>query len=186
MSLRAHFSPLTLLLCLTGSAYAQAPVAPKPPQDALDVDVMAPLTDAFETTPVPGAQYGLGVASEVEPLDFAAFAEQLAAADSLEVAVVGEVSEVCQVKGCWMTLQSPDSTRDATDLTVRFKDYGFFMPKTLPGHRVVVEGKAYRRVLPVDELRHYAEDAGKSAEEIATITEPEEQVEFTATGVRVL
>jgi len=32
-------------------------------------------------------------------------------------------------------------------------------------------------------LRHYAEDAGKSEEEIMTITEPEYVLTFTADGV---
>jgi hypothetical protein len=32
-------------------------------------------------------------------------------------------------------------------------------------------------------LRHFAEDAGKSKEEIALITEPEYRLQFTATGV---
>ena len=95
--------------------------------------------------------------------------------------------QVCQNKGCWMTLApAAGLDADAEALTVRFKDYGFFMPKDLAGSAVVAEGTARRRVVPVEELRHYAEDAGESPEAIAAITEPTEEWEFIATGVRVL
>jgi len=94
------------------------------------------------------------------------------------VKVEGEVVSVCQVKGCWMRL----AATDGSELMVKFKDYGFFMPLELTG-KVIMEGKAFRQVTPVDELRHYAEDAGQSAEEIAQITEPEEEILFEAFGV---
>ena len=35
----------------------------------------------------------------------------------------------------------------------------------------------------VDELRHYAEDKGAPAEEIAAITEPKRELRMTADGV---
>ena len=93
------------------------------------------------------------------------------------------VSEVCQVKGCWMTL---DSKASAEPMVVKFQDYGFFVPKDISGKEVIIEGTAYKEVTPVEELRHYAEDAGKSKEEIAAITQPKEELKFMATGVLVL
>ncbi len=97
------------------------------------------------------------------------------------VQVEGKVVSVCQVKGCWMRL----AATDGEELMVKFKDYGFFMPLDLTG-KVTMTGKAYKQVTPVDELRHYAEDAGKSAAEIAEITEPLEELLFEATGVAKL
>jgi hypothetical protein len=41
-------------------------------------------------------------------------------------------------------------------------------------------------MVPVDHLRHYAKDAGKSAKEIAAITKPEQQLNFEADGVLVM
>jgi hypothetical protein len=38
----------------------------------------------------------------------------------------------------------------------------------------------------VEELKHLAEDAGKSKEEIEAITEPKEELKFLATGVLLL
>lgn len=97
----------------------------------------------------------------------------------LPAKVSGTVTGVCQVKGCWMTLQTPSGT----DMRVSFKDYGFFMPKDISGKTVIIEGKAQKVTTSVDDLRHYAEDAGKSADEIAQITQPEVEITFVADGV---
>jgi hypothetical protein len=48
-----------------------------------------------------------------------------------------------------------------------------------------VEGRAFREVLSVETLRHYAEDAGKSKEEIEAITAPETRLSFEANGVLI-
>ncbi len=95
-----------------------------------------------------------------------------------DVKVRGTVSSVCQAKGCWMTI-----TEDDKEMFVKFKDYGFFMPKDIAGREIIMEGTAYREVVSVDDLKHLAEDAGKSEEEIAKITEPKEELQFLAHGV---
>jgi len=69
---------------------------------------------------------------------------------------------------------------------VKFKDYGFFVPKDIAGQEVIMEGKAYREVTAVDELRHLAQDAGKPQEEIEKITEPKVELKFMASGVLLL
>lgn len=109
---------------------------------------------------------------------------KMAETDSLAIKVTGKVSEVCQKKGCWMTLVSDDPSKPA--MRVTFKDYAFFMPKDLSGKRVVIDGFAFVDVTSVADLRHYAEDGGKSPEEIAAITEPKREVAFEAAGVLIL
>jgi hypothetical protein len=99
-----------------------------------------------------------------------------------DVKVTGKVLEVCQNKGCWMTVQS----ESGESIFVRFKDYGFFMPKDLGGQSVVMHGEAFIHTVPVDELRHYAEDAGKTPAEIEAIKEPKSELRFMADGVVVL
>ena len=59
------------------------------------------------------------------------------------------------------------------------------MPKDLAGKEVVINGKAFVNEMPVDEQRHYAEDAGKSKEEIAQITIPKKTFSFEADGVLI-
>ena len=99
--------------------------------------------------------------------------------------ITGVVNEVCQVKGCWMTVSDQDGKANADPLFVKFKDYGFFVPKDISGKEVIMEGKAYREVTSVEELRHYAKDAGKSDADISAITEPKEELRFLAHGVLV-
>jgi hypothetical protein len=110
--------------------------------------------------------------------------KKLKKTESVETKVYGKVSGVCQVKGCWMTIVSDDPK--APNMFVKFKDYGFFMPLDLAGKNVVMKGSAYREVTSVDELKHYAEDEGKSAAEIAKITQPKEELKFMASGVMIL
>lgn len=104
--------------------------------------------------------------------------------DSMDFKVVGEVNEVCQAKGCWMTIAP--GVEGGEEMVVQFKDYGFFVPKDIAGRQVVIEGYAYRAVTPIEDLKHYAEDAGKSQEEIDAITEPKEELKFLASGVILL
>ncbi|MEL6865081.1 MAG: DUF4920 domain-containing protein [Bacteroidota bacterium] len=107
--------------------------------------------------------------------------KQMNETDSISTKVLGTVESVCQVKGCWMNIVSTNP--EDPDMFVKFKDYGFFMPLDIAGRQVVMEGYAFKEVTPVDELRHYAEDEGKSEEEIAAITEPKEELKFMASGV---
>ena len=106
---------------------------------------------------------------------------QMSDNDSLALQVTGTISEVCQMKGCWMNIKPDNEAYDA--VMVRFKDYGFFVPKDIAGRQILMNGYAFKELTPVDELKHYAEDAGKSAEEIAAITEPKTEIKFLASGV---
>ncbi|MCK8490609.1 MULTISPECIES: DUF4920 domain-containing protein [Spirosoma] len=101
--------------------------------------------------------------------------------DKLDTKVEGTVESVCKMKGCWMKIK----TGDGQTMRVMFKDYAFFVPKDIVGKTVVVEGTAESTTTPVDELRHYAEDAGKSKEEIEKINQPEKALTFMADGVIV-
>ena len=74
---------------------------------------------------------------------------------------------------------------DGEDIQVRFKDYEFFVPINSTRKEAIVEGWAYREEVPVEDLRHYAEDEGLSKEEIAKITESKTQFTFMADGVVV-
>lgn len=111
----------------------------------------------------------------------AAHFKTMKAGDSINSKIIAEVNEVCQAKGCWMRLNLDDEN----EVMVKFKDYGFFVPKDITGKQVIINGKAYVKEVSVDEQRHYAEDAGKSAVEIAKITEPKRTYSFEADGVLV-
>lgn len=101
--------------------------------------------------------------------------------DSVPMKFSSTINEVCQKKGCWLSL---DLAQDKKSF-VKFKDYAFFAPMNAGGHEVVVDGKAFVSVIAVDELKHYAKDAGKTEEEIALITEPKITYGFMADGIAI-
>jgi hypothetical protein len=118
----------------------------------------------------------------VSDSSFEEMVSNMSAEDTLQTRVSARVEAVCQAKGCWMNL-SPLTAGSDQQVFVKFKDYGFFMPKDIAGREVIIDGKAYKEITSVDELRHYAEDEGKSKEEIEKITEPVEELKFMASGV---
>lgn len=105
--------------------------------------------------------------------------ELLKASDTLQVKFKATVTEVCQSKGCWMKLELANGEK----AMVRFKDYGFFMPKDIAGKEVIVNGLAFVEEMSVEDQQHYAKDAGKSDTEIAQITKPKKTYGFEADGV---
>jgi hypothetical protein len=102
--------------------------------------------------------------------------------NKFEGKVTGKVVEVCKEKGCWMKIEKSNGEK----LMVKFKDYGFFMPQNIVGKEVVLDGEATVKEVSVKQQRHYAEDAGKSKEEIEKIKEPKKELQFVAKGVLVL
>lgn len=113
--------------------------------------------------------------------DLLAKFETLKEGDTINVKFRSEIKDVCQKKGCWMNL----SLNDEKNTFVRFKDYGFFMPMNAAGSEAIVAGKAFISVESVDELKHYAKDAGKSKEAIDSITEPKVSYSFLSNGVLI-
>lgn len=101
--------------------------------------------------------------------------------DTLEVKFKSDINEVCQKKGCWMTLDLADDKV----AFVKFKDYGFFVPKNAQEKEVIVNGKAFVSIESVDVLKHYAKDAGKSQAAIDSIVEPKVTYSFMADGVLI-
>ena len=106
--------------------------------------------------------------------------QNLKEGDTVDVKFTSKVNSVCQSKGCWMRLDMGDN-----ESFVKFKDYGFFMPKDIAGQEVIVDGKAFVEKTSVEDLKHFAEDAGKSKEEIDAITEPKLTLSFLSSGVLI-
>jgi hypothetical protein len=96
--------------------------------------------------------------------------------------ITAKIVEVCPKKGCWLKL----GLDDGTTAMVKMKDYGFFLPLAAQGKTVVIDGEIKIKTTSVSELKHYAEDAMKSKEEIDAITKPEEEVRVMAKGIVVV
>jgi hypothetical protein len=137
-------------------------------------------TEISEPADIAYASFGDKIEAEgaITAIEMAERFKSLNVGDTLNTKVSAKINEVCQMKGCWMKL---DLGNDE-DVMVRFKDYGFFVPLNAEGE-VIVNGKAYVTETSVDDLRHYAEDAGKTPEEIAAITQAEKTYAFEADGV---
>lgn len=124
-----------------------------------------------------GESFDLNAVTELGDL-----VSKMDASDSVEAVVQVEVVEVCEKKGCWMIVDLPNGE----SMRVTFKDYGFFMPKDLAGKSVKMNGVAKIEETDVETLKHFAEDGGKSEEEIALITEAEMNYKFVASGVKLI
>lgn len=132
---------------------------------------------------VEGKHFGATISDE-GAITYEKLLAKLEKTDKVEnVKVKGKIDGVCQAKGCWMNMVSDDPNK--ASMFVKFKDYGFFVPKDIVGAVVVMEGVAYRETTSVEELRHYAEDEGRSKEEIEKITRPEVELKFMASGVAI-
>ncbi|WP_438966914.1 DUF4920 domain-containing protein [Flavobacterium sp.] len=99
--------------------------------------------------------------------------------DTLNVTFKSKTKEVCQSKGCWMTMDLDDES----EAVVKFKDYAFFVPKNGQDKETIVKGKAYVSVESVAQLKHLAKDAGKSQAAIDSISSPKVTYSFMADGV---
>lgn len=141
---------------------------------------------AIAQTPATGttaeyASYGDAMTPD-GALSMADFEKAAAGVDSLSAKVRAEIQASCAKKGCWMDVKMADGST----MKVRFRDYAFFVPKQgLEGKEAVMQGRAKKEVTDVAMLRHYAEDAGKSKEEIEAINKPEVSWQFEADGVLI-
>ncbi len=133
------------------------------------------------TSAAKGVTYGEGT-TNTEVKTVGDMEEQVQDKGTFSGKITAKVTEVCQEKGCWMKVDKGNGET----LMVRFKDYGFFMPKNIVGQTVVLEGEAKQKEVSVKQQQHYAEDAGKSKEEIEKIKEVKKETQFVAKGVLVL
>ncbi len=70
-----------------------------------------------------------------EPIKLAEVYSNPADYDGQEILLEGKIVEVCQKKGCWFKM-----TDGNHELTVKFKDYAFFVPKDAAESIVRVQG----------------------------------------------
>lgn len=85
----------------------------------------------------------------------------------------GRIAEVCQAKGCWMTLE--DNGQVAR---VMFGDHDFYIPKDTTG-AAVVHGVLTRKTLTPEQVEHLSGDSGKGLR-----AEPVEY-RITADGIEI-
>ncbi len=130
----------------------------------------------------PGEWYGEKVTTE-NALDINDVVAKLNGGSEFgDVKIMAKITEVCPKKGCWLKLE----LKDGSTAMVKMKDYGFFLPVTATGKMVVIDGEVKLKTTSVAELKHYAEDAKKSKEEIDAITQPKKEVSVKAKGIVIV
>ncbi len=100
----------------------------------------------------------------------------------LETKLKAKVLEVCPNKGCWVKVQ----LEDKSVAMIKMKNYKFFVPTSLEGKNIEVDGKVEMATTSISELKHFAEDAKKSQEEIDAIKEPKKEIKIMANGIKVV
>ena len=93
------------------------------------------------------------------------------------VVVNAQVSGVCKVKGCWMTISGKHAQ---TKARVTFKDYAFFVPKNCVGMKAKLEGQVQVKEMSEAERKHLAEDGNVSVDQI-----PKVELRIIAQGVEL-
>ncbi len=130
----------------------------------------------------PGEWYGEKITADgaVPITDVAA--KLAGGTESMDTKIKAKIVEVCPNKGCWLKLE----LSNGETAMVKMKDYGFFLPLAAKGKTVVIDGEIKMKTTSVAELKHYAEDAKKSKEEIDAITKPQKEMKVLAKGIVVV
>lgn len=130
---------------------------------------------ALASTLACAEHYGAPITMK-NPVSLETAVKQLDGKSAATVLVESKVDKICQVKGCWLGLKSASS-----DMHVTFNET-FFVPPSLIGKTVLVEGKLAKVTMTLEETKHYVKDAGGDP---ASVTQPRVTYQLVATGVEV-
>jgi disulfide oxidoreductase YuzD len=129
----------------------------------------------------PGVVYGVVTEKGITPISVNDLEQKIGDA-KYEGQIKGKVVEVCKAMGCWAKIERADGST----VMIKVKDHEFAMPLDIVGQTILAEGTAELKQTSVSMLKHYAEDAGKSKEEIEKIKEPKKEVLINLKGVKVV
>ena len=97
----------------------------------------------MQTTPsAQTSLFGGQIPTEGQPITLKEAISQIGSAGDQFLKIEGQITEVCQAKGCWMILVEGD-----TYARVTFEDYGFFVPTETSMQRSVIYGQLSERTL---------------------------------------
>ena len=106
--------------------------------------------------------------------------QQPAKYQNQKVLLEGKISDVCQMKGCWLLLSDGERA-----IRIKFEGYSFFVPKDSRGKKVRAEGRLIEETLSEDTARHYAAEQSTKSDS-SEIKGPQRVVTFEATGIAIL
>ena len=101
------------------------------------------------------------------------------------VCVKAKIDDVCKGRGCWMLLADGGHRVRVRFGTTEPCTGAFLVPRNSAGREAYAYGVLKKDAIPEDLARHYAEDEGKSKDEIAKIVGPQPAVTMIASGVMI-
>ncbi len=161
------------------------PTVPLNPQPTVPCESCTP--EEVPDLPVPeeGPELFPWNYSRFTDVDYVNFDTLVANPDSAAGRIVetrGVVRASCQARGCWMEVRS-SLDASSQSMTVRFKDYSFFVPLDSRSADVRFQGQVQITRLTSSEVAHYESEgytfSNKEADGSVTI------LEFTAIGVEM-
>lgn len=111
-----------------------------------------------------------------EARETTSLADIMAEPDRFEGQVVkteGEITQVCQSRGCWMEIR-PDA--ETAGIRVPMANHGFFLPRDISGRRATLEGTVVIAQLSEEDRAHLEAEGAQATDQ---------DVSIEATGVVV-
>ncbi|WP_417763315.1 DUF4920 domain-containing protein [Shewanella sp.] len=137
------------------------------------------------------------VSVNAEPLTFgtAVEADKLTAVSTIlatpndyvgkQVTIKGVVTNVCEKRGCWMTVKSDQRFQE---LFIKVRDGDMVFPMSARGSEAIVTGKLSAVPLSLEQSRAYlADEAKKQGKDfdVASVTEPVNFYQLAPSGVKI-
>jgi len=145
-------------------------------------DVETPVEEEEVKPFIAEERFGAELVDHLPVVDFDKLLTDPGFYEGMELETRGTVRQSCQVRGCWMAVRNTDDA-NSKEMTVRFKDYAFFMPFNSRGAEVRYQGTLFLDVLTAaeaDELRAEGYEL-PAAEADGTVN----QLLFMASGVEM-
>jgi len=128
--------------------------------------------------------YGTAIADTASALAAEAVAAQAATLNGQSVKLAGTLRNVCQMAGCWATIETPSGNIRITVPKNADGTYAWTLPKDIVGRRVVAEGKLKEATLTADHAAHMARESGSAGADTTALKDAPE-LHLEATGVLV-
>jgi hypothetical protein len=132
------------------------------------------LVYTLSSTVYAGESYGKPFSLKSMPLSLA---DAIKSPSESPVLLKAKVGKVCKKKGCWMSLISKSG-----EVRVTFENYGFFVPITLVGKNILLEGVLKSHKMSLKETKHFVEDEGGNP---SKVTKARTEYRVVATSVKV-
>jgi hypothetical protein len=172
--MRALIPTISIVVALCGLAIAQEKPTTQPTSKPA-----AKKASGLPALGDPAGVYGAGVKAP-KGMRLNTAAKKVGKLHGRPIRVDGYIDDVCLKKGCWMVMRDGE-----TEVRVKFKDYGFFVPRDSKGREVIIEGILTETTISEEMAKHYAEEGGEP-EKAKLIKGPQKTLAFTATGAEIL